>query len=610
MPETVQAIIAARLDGLAVEDKQLLHDAAVHGKVFWAGAVASMGGADPSAVEQRLHSLERKEFVRRQRRSAVAGETEYAFRHMLVRDVAYGQIPRRVRAEKHRLAAEWIDSLVEDRDDHVELLADHYHHALELARAAGGDQTLIAERARFAFRAAGGRALALGAFAAAVRFHRQALELSPAEDPDRAHVLLELAESCAAVEEAEGEEAAAEARDALLARGDKAGAARAEAILSEIAYGQGQGAAARAHAEKALELARDLPASRSTAQVFFSSAFRHLLRGESERALVDAHELRRIAEEIGADEQLAFAFMSIGMARIELGEVGGVEDMERGLALAREIRSPFTSVVELDLAVNLFDLGRLDRAFELVAEARDHATRLGNRPTIAWLDVLRMREHYWRGNWDDAVRIADETIASEGEEVRYLRLRTVRSQVRLARGRVQEAVDDTVAALEVGRASGDLQMLHSALAVHARASLAAGARTAALAAVDELLERFVAEGSQQLSASLPDFAIAALELGRTDAFRQAIATIKKQTPWIDAARAFAEGDFPAAAATYAQIGSRPDAAYARLRAAQALVEEGRRAEADEPLQDALAFYRSVGATRYISEGETLLAASA
>jgi class 3 adenylate cyclase len=178
VPETVQAVIAARLDRLSIEDKELLRDAAVHGKVFWSGAVAAMGNRDRGAVEERLHGLERKEFVRRQRRSAVGGETEYAFRHILVRDVAYRQIPRRVRAEKHRLAAEWLDSLVADRDDHVELLADHYGRALELARAAGHDEGLFAERARLAFRDAGERA-----------FHARCLRRSGAFLPAGARTL-------------------------------------------------------------------------------------------------------------------------------------------------------------------------------------------------------------------------------------------------------------------------------------------------------------------------------------------------------------------------------------------------------------------------------------
>ena len=86
--------------------------------------------------------------------------------------------------------------------------------------------------------------------------------------------------------------------------------------------------------------------------------------------------------------------------------------------------------------------------------------------------------------------------------------------------------------------------------------------------------------------------------------------MKKQTPWVDAARAFAQGEFAAAAAIYTRIGSHPDAAYAWLRAARALVEQGRGDEADGPLQAAVAFYRSVGATYYLGEGEALLAATA
>ncbi|HEY2937920.1 MAG TPA: AAA family ATPase, partial [Gaiellaceae bacterium] len=130
LPGTVQGIIAARLDLLAADEKALLQEAAVVGKVFWSGA---LGGGN---IEDRLHALERKDFVARARRSSVAGETEYVFRHILVRDVAYGQIPRAQRAERHRLAAEWIEALGR-QEDHAELLAHHYLAALDLAGAAG-----------------------------------------------------------------------------------------------------------------------------------------------------------------------------------------------------------------------------------------------------------------------------------------------------------------------------------------------------------------------------------------------------------------------------------------------------------------------------------------
>ncbi len=131
LPETLQGIVAARLDGLSAEEKAVLHDASVVGKVFWTGALRR----DEPAAATLLHSLERKGFLTRQRRSSVESEGEWAFAHMLLRDVAYGQIPRADRAHKHRETAEWIESLGRS-EDHAELLAFHWSSALELARAA------------------------------------------------------------------------------------------------------------------------------------------------------------------------------------------------------------------------------------------------------------------------------------------------------------------------------------------------------------------------------------------------------------------------------------------------------------------------------------------
>ena len=98
----MQALIAARLDTLAPERKSLLQDAAVIGKVFWAGALAEMGERDPREVEQALHELARKELVRPARTSSMEGEAEYGFWHQLVRDVCYAQIPRAARAARHQ----------------------------------------------------------------------------------------------------------------------------------------------------------------------------------------------------------------------------------------------------------------------------------------------------------------------------------------------------------------------------------------------------------------------------------------------------------------------------------------------------------------------------
>ena len=96
-PETLQGVVAARIDALPEEEKELLQLAAVLGKVFWTDALARLSGADSWQLEERLHALERKEFVRREHRSAVAGSKQYVFVHALVRDGAYGQMSRAAR---------------------------------------------------------------------------------------------------------------------------------------------------------------------------------------------------------------------------------------------------------------------------------------------------------------------------------------------------------------------------------------------------------------------------------------------------------------------------------------------------------------------------------
>jgi predicted ATPase len=115
LPGSVQGLIAARLDGLALDEKELLQNAAVVGRVFWTGSL----GDDRPALDEALHALARREFVRRERRSSIAGETEYSFRHTLIRDVAYEQIPKARHAEKHLAAAGWIESLSR-REDYAE----------------------------------------------------------------------------------------------------------------------------------------------------------------------------------------------------------------------------------------------------------------------------------------------------------------------------------------------------------------------------------------------------------------------------------------------------------------------------------------------------------
>jgi class 3 adenylate cyclase/DNA-binding SARP family transcriptional activator len=214
VPESLRAVIAARLDMLSLERKQLVQTAAVVGKVFWAGALASIARIPKEAVLAGLHELGRKELVRRVRNSTVEDDVEYLFWHVLVRDVAYAQIPRadrarkhvaaaewlervagdlayagiprRERAAKHRETAEWIESRSPD-DDVAELVAHHYESALELERAVRLETDELVERTTEALWRAGERARRVYANAEAAEYLRRALALlddAAAADPD------------------------------------------------------------------------------------------------------------------------------------------------------------------------------------------------------------------------------------------------------------------------------------------------------------------------------------------------------------------------------------------------------------------------------------------
>jgi tetratricopeptide (TPR) repeat protein len=611
LPENVQAIIAARLDALTAEEKELLQAASVAGKIFWSGALARIGGRSADAVEALVHRLERKEFVRRERRSSVAGENEYAFRHVLVRDVAYGQIPRGQRAEKHRLAAEWIESLAANRsEDRAEMLAHHYLSALQYARATGTPTENLTERARLALREAGDRAAALNAHAAAARFFGAALELWPASDQERPYILVGLGRARYWAEWG-GTDVLTEARDALLRFGDTETAAEAEVLLSVLEWEHGRQDRAFEHSRRAVALFVNAPPSHQKAYALSGLARLHMLASESEDAIRLGREAIAITEQLGLEELRAHTLNTVGCARARGGQAEGIADLEESIALAERINSPESVRGYGNLASICYELGDLGRSSAMLEKAIGQAERFGLAPDLRWLRGGRVDQLYRTGRWDEALQLASELIEEieRGEpyflEVAY---RSRRGQIRIARESPQEAVDDATMGLESARIAKDPQVMLPALAFAAHASSAAGDRRRADELATELLE--LPGARAHLADWLPDLAFVLVDLGRGDELRQLRTSDREPTPWLRAALAFASKDFGLAAELYAEIGTLPDEAYARLHAASKLVSEGRRQAADVELQKALAFWRSVGATAYIKEGEALLAASA
>ncbi len=611
LPGSVQGIIAARLDGLNPEDKSLLQDAAVVGKTFWVGAVAAIGARERADLERRLHELERGRFVRRSRRSSVGGETEYAFLHLLVRDVAYGQIPRGARGEKHREAAAWIGSLGGDRvEDRAELLAHHYGSALELTRAAGLDATALEGPARLALRAAGERADALGAYAAAERAYAAAVDLWPPDDPERSALLLRYGRTLSLDRDA-GSEELTEARDGFLASDQRDAAAEAELLIGDLAWRRGMGEEAQTHIERAMTLADGLPPTPELAAVKSHLARYFMVAGRHDDAIGIGREALAMARELEQDDLQAFALSSLGTALINRGDTDeGFRDLEEGIAIAERANSPWhVTRGRVNLGVSYFLVGDVNAAIPVHERNLEAARRFGIQGAIIWNLAEVAFDYCLAGRWDESLAIHDAEIARiEAGAPHYIETqhRHSRSRIRRGRGDLAGAFEDADRAVDAGREAGDPQALLPCLAERARALLVAGRGDEAEVVVEEILDLNAAEPSLDWSWWILQASIVLTARGRGDDLL-ALGGERLPSDWVRAARLWASDDIAGAADLLGEMGAAPDEAYARMRLAERLIAAGRRAEAEPALSRALELFRMMGATAWIGEAERLLA---
>src|SRR5512132_3334712 len=590
LPTGVHAIVAARLDALAAADKSVLHDAAVLGQVGWLGALAEVAGRDRHELEACLARLEAREFLQRAPASRVAGEVEYAFRHVLVRDVAYGQVLRAERADKHRRAAAWIEALAPDRTEgRAELLAYHYRAALWFARAAGTEPPGLAARALAALGEAGDRAAALGGWETAARFYAEALELGPGGDPARGQLLLRLGRARCRSEMA-GQDELAAAREALLAAGEPAAAAEAEMLLGELAFLQGRGGDREAATARALALVAGAPPSATKAAVLRGAMMHLVVASRHAEARAVGRQVVAMAGALGLRDLGADALGAIGTARVEAGDAGGMADLEAAIARFEELGAPGATLWYVNLGWAAACMGDLPRCFAALAAGARQAARFGSWRWRRAVELQRVAERYWTGRWPEVVGVVDALLA--GDEHHYLEweCRLWRGRIRLAGGRLADALADAEAAHALAVQARDPQDLHPTRAFLARALLAAGRRAEAAEVAGRLLAGL---GGGVLGPDLgADLGLVLAELGIGAGALDRLGI--PPSPWLAAARALAAGDPLAAADRYAAIGSRPDEADARLAAARRLAGQGRRAEAEAQERAARTFLAATG----------------
>jgi class 3 adenylate cyclase/tetratricopeptide (TPR) repeat protein len=606
LPDSVQGLISARLDALSRAEKELLQGAAVVGKVFWPGALADANSGGP-ALDDTLRSLERKEFVRRERRSSVEGELQYAFRHVLVRDVAYAQIPRATRAERHGRVAEWIQRQVRS-EDAAELVAHHYLSALEYARAAGLDVSELGARARVALRDAGRRAVALNAFANASRFFEAAAELTPEDDPEWPKLALEHAEASTYVDVS---------RDGLLLRararlieGDVHDAARAEMVLGEYCWLRLDHVKANEHFQAAEVFAGRMTDQNARLNILASLARFATLADQNERAVSLGEQALVLAEALGRDDMRSHVLNSVGSARLSQGDMAGLAELETSREIARGVNGPDYLRACGNLASSLVTLGQLERAADLHREALQVAEQIGYEEPTRWLSTEVAIDLTLFGDWAEARRIVDELIPRYERSPFWIepQTRICRARLLLAEGSVTEALLDADRAVELARASRSFQSVCDPLAFRARLHAELGELEDAARVADELIERWLETRSTYIEYWVADLWFAMWSTDKEAQLESAMEGVLS-VPWLEAVRCLIRREFAAAAEILDAMGAASVAASTRLWAAEWLVEQGRQAEATAHLERSIAFWRTVGARRYLQRSESLFAAA-
>ena len=396
VPDTVQAVLAARIDLLPAAEKAALQAAAVIGRVFWTGPIYELVGGAPD-----FDLLAERDFVRRRPGSSLSGEREYAIKHALTREVAYASLPKARRARLHAAFAGWLERSGEGNDEHAALLAHHFAEAvrpedLDLAWAGREDEAaeLRAQALAWSKRAA---ELAIGRYEidqGLALLHRAVqLEANPAE---QGRLWYEIGRASALKYDGEGFVAAMEKALELGAPGGD--------VYAELGYQVVQRAGmwlkrpdttvVNSWIDKALELTEE--GSRARAKGLVA----HAVWPENVEAT--AREALELAEQLGDVELRARALEALMFA------AWAATDYERALSAIEQMHSLLPEIQDPDLRANL-DFGsawvltgacRFDRAQRSVERLEETAQGLTPHHRLHGIGN-RVRFESLRGSWDE-----------------------------------------------------------------------------------------------------------------------------------------------------------------------------------------------------------------
>jgi class 3 adenylate cyclase/tetratricopeptide (TPR) repeat protein len=447
IPDTLQALIAARIDRLPPESKTVLQRASVIGRGFWAGAIDRLA-PEIDDLESTLQDLLLRDFIVGESRSTISGETAYRFRHVLIRDVSYASLSKSARAEHHAGFADWLGERV--GDELLEIRAHHLDHAASLlAELDGAPPADLAREAAAALKEAGRRALAREANQAARTALLRSVELEPTLERRylAAKAAWRLDDLPAVAREMEAVRADA------VRTGDSDLEGRALTALADMALMRdADPSRSRELADQALaKLGPEEPVARFDAlRVRANAAYWVGDLTDAERYLGEQLVLARGA---GRKDLEALAIMSRAdthRAKLELDESQTL--LAEALRLAEEtgvIASRGRALLTLG-RISLLR-GHLDQAVEAAAEAKRLFSEAGAVWAVARALNLGAWASWWGGDLEKAEKNFRESIRllkEIGDRATLCESQRGLAELLLERGRVEEAERYALAARE------------------------------------------------------------------------------------------------------------------------------------------------------------------
>ncbi len=605
VPETLHALIAARLDGLSSDERRLLQDGAVLGKTFSVRALAALSRTPAEELELLLSSLVRKEVLGVQSDPRSPERGQYGFLQDLVRHVAYETLSKRERKSRHLDAAAHIEETFA-QDEVAEVLASHYVAAYEAAPDADDARAIRAKAEEMLTRAAE-RAASLGAPEEGRRYYEQAAEL--ADEPLLQAELLEQAGRLAmrANRPVEARERIARALALHAEAGDPRGAARASTALAEVDVSDGRFDEAAQRLELAVVELEQAGPSAELAGALGQLGRLRALAGHGEDAAAPLERALSLAERLLLPELFVETLTSKAISLLVRGRLAEARILLEAAVERAHAEQLYASALraENNLAVVLQNTDLAAEALELCERTAALARRRGDRRWESSVRTGGLVQLFQLGRWDEAVTVAAEEEPLVASELAMVSLLAV-GLVHCARGDL-EAARALLEASDRLRDSVNPQARAGYAGVEARVLRAQGRHAEALAAAEPGLAARVELSitDSTIKIALDQAIDAAFDLSDLEKVEELLAILDSLepgdlTPFLQAtaARSHArlgaargaheqvEQRFRSAAGLFREFGFVFYVAVTQLEHGEWLVGEGRDAEAEPLLAEA------------------------